>query len=203
MMNPLNAAVLEGDENEESWIVGIYDKPPQLIKPYSSQGGIVEKVYSPLPRSVGRDIRYATRHCSAGCLKSLLRFYSGHPVINEGNQFGMTALHFAAYAGDYEKIYILIDNGANVHVRTTKKWVTVVRRRTIYPGSTPLHCAAIAQRPITVTVLRNEGADEREFDCKMNFAKDYLRPRWLSSRRIYRALIGGEEPQPLTCINLT
>lgn len=69
-------------------------------------------------------------------------------LISEISFDGWTPLHLACFFGGYEAAQLLIDRGADIHVRSTNNM-----------ANTPLHAAAASKRTALVLLLLERGAD--------------------------------------------
>lgn len=106
----------------------------------------------------------------------------GAAAVNIPGQHGKTALHHASYNGKLQLIAVLLQQGADIHARSSQ-------------GATPLHAAARGNRAKVTALLASHGADVDAKDVQL--ATPLHEAAWRGHTAVVRALLdAGASPHP-------
>jgi ankyrin repeat protein len=104
-----------------------------------------------------------------GDLKKVKSYLQKGEDVNQIDNYGWTALHWAVYYQYYDVTLYLLRNRANPNIRTTKSY------RSIYAGTTPLLIASYYGKSELVGILLKAGAKVNAQDSKGNTPLKYAR----------------------------
>lgn len=111
-------------------------------------------------------LHYSALNNSVNILKYLMNYKESKRIVNNKDKYGNTPLKLAIQKGNKEVVEILLDNGADIHLRDN------------FLGFTPIMVAAFCGKKEIVRILYSRGANLYDRDLQYNMSI----PFWIVKR---------------------